>query len=284
MAASRRALKVEAAQLDPRKAQSVDRQALMRAVDRVGQTGVRLRSASGLVATGKEHPAPQVEQGPAHISRTVRPVRQMIRCYDCGYEFPLTVRVKSTYCPKCRATLDFIDYTIESEWTETLKTEGSIRIAPLGVLKEGKLVANDVIIEGRAEGGMIQAFRRIDINAGAVFDEKKISAQDLRIGAGAIVTLQNVARYRNVEVAGTLNADLRVSGMITVKAGGLVRGKLHGSHLVVEEGGGLLASVWIEEAKEPATPVATAKPAAAAAAGKPQDGPAGSGLPPRVVP
>lgn len=270
----------------------------MRAMEKAGHSGVRVRSASGLVAAGQDHPTPQVEEAEAkasHISRTVRPVRQMIRCYDCGYEFPLTVRVKSTYCPKCRTTLDFIDYTIESEWTDTLKTEGAIRIAPLGVLKGGQLVATDVIIEGRSDQGTIRAFRCVELGAGAVFDEKKITTQDLKIAAGATITLQGPARYRDIEIAGTLVADLQAKGTITIRAGGLLRGTLTGSHLVVDEGGGIVGPVRIEEEKPleapaaaPPAPAPDKAPPPAADAPAPRAAPAAppkaKGMPPRPKP
>jgi cytoskeletal protein CcmA (bactofilin family) len=62
---------------------------------------------------------------------------------------------------------------------------------------------------------------------------------------GAEFKFKQEARYRNVEIFGTLHAKLESTGIITVRPGGLLSGEVQAQHLVVEDGGGLKATLRI---------------------------------------
>jgi cytoskeletal protein CcmA (bactofilin family) len=112
------------------------------------------------------------------------------------------------------------------------------------------LIGAEVIIEGIIEGGRARALRTIELGAGAIFSEKAVSAPDLRIAPGAEFKFKQEARYRNIEIFGTLHAKLESTGIIIVKPGGLLEGEVHAQHLVVEEGGGLKAMLRIAHKSE----------------------------------
>jgi len=192
----------------------------------------------------KELPPPG-EEKKAHIGHTVLPTRHAIRCYECGYEFTLTARSPKTYCPKCRTILEWKDVLIQGEWSEPVKTAGTIRVGPQGVVKTGLLIATDIIFEGRLEGGDLEAFRWLEVGPGAVYDPLHMKALSLRVAAGAEVKLKGKAGFRDVDILGRLEARLQATGLVTVRAGGLLAGEMEGSHLVVEEGGGLRARLKI---------------------------------------
>ncbi len=181
----------------------------------------------------------------ARVARTTVPVKHSIECYECNYKFQVHGRATTTHCPKCRVLLDFKDYLIDSEWVDTIKTAGTIRLTATGVLKSGDLIGAEVIIEGIIEGGRARALRTIELGAGAIFSEKAVSAPDLRIAPGAEFKFKQDSKYRNVEIFGTLHAKLESTGVIIVKPGGLLEGEVHAQHLVVEEGGGLKALLRI---------------------------------------
>jgi cytoskeletal protein CcmA (bactofilin family) len=228
----------------PRKVNTLDSYATIRAV-------ARAKPASALPKTpppdnGPSNVAPADPQKTgARVASTAVPVKHQIDCYECGYRFQTHGRVTSTHCPKCRVLLDLTDHTIDTEWVDTIKTAGTIRLTPTGVLKSGDLIGADVIVEGIIEGGRARALHTIELAAGAIFSEKSISAPDLRIGPGAEFKFKQTAKYRNVEVSGSLIATLEVSGLVTVKPGGLIEGEVHAEHLVVENGGGLKADLHI---------------------------------------
>ncbi|MBN1269279.1 MAG: polymer-forming cytoskeletal protein [Kiritimatiellae bacterium] len=199
-----------------------------------------------------QKPEHKTAAGAQHYGRTALPTKHEIVCYECDYVFHLTGRAQSTFCPKCRAVLDLIDYTIEDEWTETLKTAGKITLAVKGVLKSGELYANDIVICGTVEAGTVHAVRRLEIGPGAVFPEDNVTARDVTVAPGAAVTLKQKAHFRNVEVAGELKAKIYASGVVSVRPGGCLQGEVHSEHLVVDDGGGLKAKMFIEPAAEKA--------------------------------
>ena len=142
----------------PRKVNTLDSYATIRAV-------ARAKPASALPKTpppdnGQSNIAPADPQKTgARVASTAVPVKHQIDCYECGYKFQTHGRVTSTHCPKCRVLLDLTDHTIDSEWVETVKTAGLIRLTPTGVLKSGDLIGADVIVEGIIEGGRARALR-----------------------------------------------------------------------------------------------------------------------------
>lgn len=230
-----------------RKTTEVDGLSLVRAVRHAREIGVEPHPAAP--APPPERPQPPVEEArKARIGRTALPTKHEIFCYECGYTFQASGRVRALFCPKCRKQLDQADYTIETECREPVRTTGAIRLAPGGVLKAGALVARDVALAGRVEGGTVKAHRRLELEPGAEFDQDAVAAMDLRIAPGAAFKLKGRAMYRDVEVCGELNGHLAVNGVLTIRPGGHVKGRVHGAHLVVEEGGGLTARVEIEAA------------------------------------
>jgi cytoskeletal protein CcmA (bactofilin family) len=234
-----------------RKVNTLDSYATIRAVARTKTVPGSLPSAPAAEdAIPTDALATDLQKTGARVSRTTVPVKHHIECYECSYKFQVHGRATTTHCPKCRVLLDFKDYLIDSEWVETIKTAGTIRLAATGVLKSGDLIGAEVIIEGIIEGGRARALRTIELGAGAIFSEKAVSAPDLRIAPGAEFKFKQEARYRNVEIFGTLHAQLESTGIIIVKPGGLLEGDVHAQHLVVEEGGGLKAMLRIAHKSE----------------------------------
>ncbi len=234
-----------------RKVNTLDSYATIRAVARAKPAPAPQPPAPDDHAASDEAAHDAQNQG-ARVARTTLPVKHQIDCYECGYKFQVHGRVTTTHCPKCRALLDLSDHVIDTEWVDTIKTAGTIRLTPTGVLKNGDLIGADVILEGIIEGGRARALRTLELGAGAIFSEKAVSGLDLRIASGADFKFKQEAKYRNVEVSGTLRARLEATGVVTVKPGGLLEGEIQTEHLIVEDGGGLKAQLHIGPKFEPA--------------------------------
>lgn len=227
-----------------RKVNTLDSYATIRAVARTKPTPAPQPPATDETGAPEEV-APDVQNLGARVARTTLPVKHQIDCYECGYKFQVHGRVTTTHCPKCRALLNLGDHVIDTEWVDTIKTAGTIRLTPTGVLKSGDLIGAEVILEGIIEGGRARALRLLELGAGAIFSEKAVSGPDLRIASGADFKFKQEAKYRNVEVLGTLHARLEATGVITIKPGGLLEGDIQTEHLIVEDGGGLKAQLHI---------------------------------------
>ena len=209
--------------------------------------------AAGSVRSGKgaeRKPSGGTSGGPvpiaSRINHTALPTKHEIMCYECGYEFQLTGRTPTTHCPKCRKMLEIKDHIINGEWSETVKTAGKVDILSDAVIRSGKIMATDIRLSGRVEGGQLQAYRWLELNAGAVFDEKAIEPRNLRIGPGANVVLKRGLSLRDLEVHGVLKADVTAEGSVMIKTSGCLKGSLSSAHLTVEEGGGIKGRVRIE--------------------------------------
>lgn len=149
----------------------------------------------------------------------------------------------STYCPKCRTTLDLAGYTIDSASSEPLKTLGSIRITRRGIVTSAHLLATDIDLAGRIKDSLAQAFNALIIHPGADFVRKEINSSDLRIEPGAQVRLKDAAAYRNVDIAGSLHTDLYATGLVTIRSTATFTGKIHAGRLEVEDGATVLADI-----------------------------------------
>ena len=214
--------------------------------------------AGGETATAPPPPPPPKKK-PAYpgaepvtrFGKTAVPTKHEITCYSCSYVFPHAGRAQRLICPKCRLTLDQGDYTIDRECHTAVRTTGTVRLASSGTLKGGNLVAQNIILEGRLESGTVRAFGLLEVAGRVVLDESEFKARDLSIASGGSVHLKHKSTFRNLDLHGTLQANLEVTGVATIHPGGNLIGRIDTRHLVVEEGGGLNARVKLAETEEP---------------------------------
>ena len=141
--------------------------------------------------------------------------------------------------------LDLTDHVIDDKWDKSFKTCGTVHLAAKGVLQSGEIVANDFILEGTIEAGAVRAMRKLELRPGARFSETNVTAPDLIIAPGATIAFIAPAEFRDVEIAGTLRANLHATGVVTIHSGGLLEGNFRGDHLVAEDGSGLRGTVEI---------------------------------------
>jgi len=200
---------------------------------------------SSPAAPAENQPPSDLQKLGAHITRTAVPAKRVIECYECGYKFQLHGKSATINCNKCRAMLDISDHVIDQKWNSSFKTAGTIHIAAGGVVETGELLGNDIILEGVLEAGTVRALRKIELRPGARFSEQNIQAPDLVIATGATIAFIDPAEFRDVEIFGALRANLSVTGIVTIHAAGSFEGELHSAHLIVEDGGGLIADLRV---------------------------------------
>ena len=228
----------------------VDGFTTIKAAQRAAGKGTRVHREAG-AEPPPQPPAPPPEpkavpQGDRkRIGHTAQPARHDIVCYECGFSFLLTGQLRSTYCPKCRTILEAGEQVIDSEWTGVVKTIGVVKIAGTGVFRDGRIAASNVVLAGRIAGGKVFVSGRFEVCPGGTFKPEAVDARNVVIGGGAVVEIGEELLLKNVEVYGELRASINASGIVTIKSGGLLRGRLTGHHLVVEDGGGLNAAIAV---------------------------------------
>lgn len=193
---------------------------------------------------GQQPPAESQKLG-AFVGRTVMPAKRVIECYECGYKFQLHGKAAATNCSKCRAMLDLTDHVIDGRWAASFKTAGIIHLTATGILQSGDLIANDFVLEGTIEAGTIRALHKLEIRPGARFSEQNIQAPELVIAPEATIAFIEPAEFSDVEIFGALRANLSATGIVTIHPGGSFEGQLQSAHLIVEDGGGLVAEIQV---------------------------------------
>lgn len=193
------------------------------------------------------HPPPAaLPKDSPHIVKTIEPTRRTIRCFKCGYEFKLAGTTKAIYCTKCREKIDLGDYVIAGPWTENIRTGGSVIVRPAGRLENVRIQAGNVILEGALdEHSTIECTQWLEIGGAAQPHPRQLTMRNLRIAAGAALRFQYKLQVHHLELLGALEADVEATGLVSIRAGGHLKGTVRGAHLQVEEGGGLTARAFI---------------------------------------
>lgn len=232
------------------KAKIVDGYTALRAAQRHVKDHAAPTSTAKESASTTDKPAPRSSVA-THIAHTAMPTKLDIVCYACGYQFKMTGRSKHTLCPKCKEQLDLTDHTLTDVFDGELITAGTVRLGVGAVLDGGRITATDIVLEGTVKSGLLHAHKTLELAEGASLPEKLVQARHLRIATGMHMTFKRPVEFEDVDVMGELDASLTASGLVTIRAGGHLRGTLTTSHLAVEEGGGLSATVRVEPGAAP---------------------------------
>ena len=193
------------------------------------------------------HPPPAaLPKDSPHIVKTIEPTKRTIRCFKCGYEFKLAGTTRTIYCSKCREKIDLGDYVIDRPWSEEIKTGGSVIIRPTGRLENVRIWAGNMILEGGMdENSSIECTQWLELGGEANPHPRQLAMRNLRIAAGKEMRFKYKLQVHHLELLGTLDADVEATGLVSIRAGGHLKGAVRGAHLQVEEGGGLSARAFI---------------------------------------
>ncbi len=181
----------------------------------------------------------------AKIGHTAMPTRHEIVCYACGYEHTITGRIQNAFCPKCHEELETGDVVVDSETDRDIKTVGAVEVRPGGALRHANVIASQLVLAGTVEDSVVNIGGRLVLRQGAKVDLQQVKYRDLVVAQGAKFTYRKKIACRDLTVEGELRAKVHPSGMAHVRAGGFLRGEIHSQHLIVDDGGGLKAKVFV---------------------------------------
>lgn len=240
---------------DPRKLKVVDGFTTIRAAQEAAKHGVlkQPEPAAAPPAPGApgSPPADPAKYG-SRLGRTVLPSRTEIVCPGCGHAFELTGKNQQTICPKCRVRLVIQDWAIEGEWDRDITTSGTVTVKESGVVKAGVILANNLVLHGRIEGGDIRVTRQTQLHPGCAWPAAGIPTRDLWLGEGVEYTASEPGlQVRNAEILGVFRGALECAGKCTIRATGCIEGRLKAAHLEVEDGGGLVGEMHIDPSLDP---------------------------------
>ncbi len=178
----------------------------------------------------------------ARVKHTALPDRHPIFCYECRYEFVLTGLLRRTICPRCRTELDAETVIVDHPFVGArLRTIGHVHVRS-GVVLEGVTVtAGTLLVEGDVRRSRIHC-RALHVGPGGQIDPAQVACVNLVVRESAVFRPQTPVRCETVELRGTLEGHV-LAERVWIRAGGTAVGHVHTAHLVVEEGGGLRASI-----------------------------------------
>lgn len=247
------------------KTQLVDGLVTLRATQRVQRERRYATKPPEEVAPASPPPEPS-KAAAGGIGRTVMPTQNEIVCYACSFQFVMRGRVQSTQCPKCGARLGLTDETVSGRFSAEMITAGKVTLTRDAVLDGGTVIANDILLNGTVREGTLRALKTLTLGPGAVIADEAIDAKSLCVAEGASLRIRRPLRLQNLEVAGSLEGEFDVSGLLQVRATGHLKGTVRTGHLVVEDGAGLQADLKVtpeavvEEKPQRKTVTAGARP------------------------
>ena len=107
------------------------------------------------------------------------------------------------------------------------------------------MVVGDLILDGHVADSTIKICRRLELGSQASGDIAKIDTRDILVRADARISYRSKLRCENFIVEGNFRGTIEVSGLVTVKPGAFLQGRVKAARLLLEEGGGLKATVKI---------------------------------------
>ena len=191
------------------------------------------------------------------IGRSVMPSKREIICPECGYVSEVTGKLQLFVCQGCRHRMKLDDKTLpEGDWEGEVETGGKVTVPEGTVLKGGKIVCNDLELNGKMRGVEARVCRQLTVSATSEVDWVRVQMRDLALKEGVKLTPGKPLDARHVELRGALCGNLRLTGTLTIHPTGDFSGTLRAAGLQVHEGGGLRADLDVnpEHAPPPQPP------------------------------
>jgi len=191
----------------------------------------------------------------SRVGRTVMPTKREIICPECGLPTEITGKVQLFVCNHCRHRMKLQDVEMpEGDWKDDLEVGGTVIVPTNATLAGGKITANDIVLQGKMNGGEVRACRRLTMGADAKPDWVRLKTLDLELGAGVNLTPGKPIEGRHLNLHGKFSGNAILTGTLTVHADGDFSGKLRAAGLQVEEGGGLRAQLDVKPEYAPPPP------------------------------
>jgi cytoskeletal protein CcmA (bactofilin family) len=163
-----------------------------------------------------------------------RTEQRRITCFDCGTELEVPVSAESTMCKRCSSYVDLKDYRIEGSVSKNFKTKGTFVIEPRGYVFNTEATVEHAVIRGRFLG-KLDARGSLTLYSGAQIRGTFRTAR-LIIPAGNQFRWPETILARDMDIAGELAANIRVTGTAHLRATARLFGNVEALHLRVEAG------------------------------------------------
>jgi len=180
------------------------------------------------------------------IAHTTLPQKHNIVCYECGFSFTITGRLKDTICPKCHIMLEARDLLIETNWRGTIKSIGTVTIREGAILSDSLIISRNLALCVPIKKTEIIATNIIELDSGADFIDCKLKLANVCIKTNANLTITQKITCENMYIHGFFDGKVNVSNLVVIKETGCFQGELNSRRLIVEIGGKLIGNISIK--------------------------------------
>jgi cytoskeletal protein CcmA (bactofilin family) len=167
-----------------------------------------------------------------------------IQCFQCGHKMRVAKSLKQISCEKCGADILLADIEINTKRAGDFKTRGDIIVRKTGHIQGRLLLCRDLILSGRVDVESIEVEQQISVRESSILSGK-IKAKKLLIPIGLQLSVQEAISVEEVELYGTLNASLHVSGKVLIGSKAVMNGDVTARSIILESGGKVLGKMQI---------------------------------------
>ncbi len=192
-------------------------------------------TVSGLLPEGERDRRVALASLPSGVPRPSVPQREVC-CYECGRRSHVPAAALSAQCIHCHAHLNMADVELKPGSRRlTVRTLGSVSIAPDAVLSHLSIVCRDLMVNGRGTGSF-RCTNRLTF-ATSLNVEGNVSADTLIVEKQCHVILEKGAEARTADIRGKLIGKLEALGDVRIARGGELVGDCLAASLTIEPGG-----------------------------------------------
>jgi cytoskeletal protein CcmA (bactofilin family) len=163
------------------------------------------------------------------------PRERSVRCYRCYHIQAVPQTAQSTQCQRCSVYINLSNFEIKVRRNQTLRTRGNIEVE-----RSGSLVLCEVACHNLTVRGIIDA--KLDCSGQVLFRHSgsvqgALHCESIRIAKRCEVTFADQVMTESAEIAGTFTGSMTCSGLVRVRAGGVITGAVQAREIQIDTGG-----------------------------------------------
>ena len=190
-------------------------------------------------APQKGPPAPAAEKEEATFLDKVtgffqRERVRTIRCHQCSAEQHLSSKAKSSICSHCGTYIDLKDFKVETVFSRSINTQGTVYITAKGDLTSVKALCGEAIVRGKVSGNLICSGETTVRYKGRLLGG--IESHEMVIEKGADVEFVRPLRAKRMRIAGKVSARV-MADHISIATTGSLEGTIYAKSITIDRGG-----------------------------------------------
>lgn len=157
-----------------------------------------------------------------------------IECFECKRKQEVSGAATSTICPACSAHIDLRDYKVTTSFSRTIRTHGEVHVTAKGDLSSSTVRCRKAVIEGKLRGNL-------QCSETAVIDVQgkipgRLIANEVIIEKRAQVQFFRRLTVGKIEIRGRVTGDVTAAGIVVIRKYGSLDGSVNAKAINVERG------------------------------------------------